>query len=244
MTISRAALFALALAAIGCERTATGEEPPWEPPRPPRFHSEALVRYHMQRHFDDLATVQRMLIEGHLDDAKALAFMLAKPETDPGMAPWDRESRAVVEAARGLMAARDITGALQREADVAQACGDCHLRAQKLPVFPPAPRVPPDEPTAAARMARHQWAADRLWEGIVGARDDRWRSGLEVFAAAPPPVPPFTEAPDLALRFQMRAKSALANAAEGTLEDRATAYGDLLVTCYHCHRVLRPKRID
>lgn len=237
MTISRALL--VALAGIGCERTATGDEPRWEPPQPPRFQSEALVRYHMQRHFDDLATIQRMLIEGHLDDARALAFMLAKPEADPGMAPWARESRAVVDAARGLTAARDIDHALHREAEVAQACGDCHLSAQKLPVFPPAPQIARDDPTPAARMARHQWAADRLWEGIVGAREDRWRAGLEVFAATPPPVPPFTEAPDLAVRFKMRARAALAHLADDTPGDRATAYGDLLVACNACHRVVR-----
>lgn len=33
-------------------------------------------------------------------------------------------------------------------------------------------------------MARHLWATDRLWEGMVGGDDDAWRDGLDVLAAA------------------------------------------------------------
>jgi hypothetical protein len=38
-------------------------------------------------------------------------------------------------------------------------------------IFQKPPAVPPDQPTLDARMARHRWAADRLWA---------WNGGLDV----------------------------------------------------------------
>lgn len=183
-----------------------------------------------------------MLLAGELDDAKAQAFALAKAEADPGMAPWAAESRALVDAARWLASARDLPDAVRREARVAAACAECHLRAQKLPVFHPT--LPPaDLPTITARMARHQWAVDRLWEGVVGADDAAWRSGLEVLATTPLPFAAAMDAdapaPALARRVQAGAHDALATRLIDSPEDRATAYGELLVACTACHATFR-----
>ena len=236
----RAILFLAALASAGCQRSVASErdDPLREPPERLSFKSAPTVRYHMRRHLDDLRAIERMLVHGHLDEAKALAFMLAKPEGDPGMTPAAADARRSVEIARGLAAARSIDEALRYEARVAETCAECHLHAQILPVFPSLTAVPPDYATSAARMARHQWAADRLWEGLVGAEEDRWRMGLDVLARTPAPFSPLTDAPALAESLQQRARTALAGRATEALADRATAYGEILVTCAACHSSL------
>lgn len=233
-----AVLTGLGLVASACGRTAAGDsgggsgDPASQPPV--RLQHAPTVRYHMQRHVDDLRTIERMLIEGYLDEAKALAFMLTKPEADPGMAPWAAESRRAIDAARGLAAARSIPEALRYEVRVAGACGSCHVRMQQRLVFAPLPRLAPEDGTVPARMTRHQWAVDRLWEGLVGPNDDRWRAGLEVLAAAPPAFLQRGEEA-LATRLQRRARKALAVPGTGTLEDRASTYGEMLITCAACH---------
>jgi len=230
-----------ALAWLGAERSAAGEpgDPARHPPERARFVSAPTVRYHMQQHVRELRSVEQMLVDGHLAEAKALAFMLTKSEADPGMAPWAVEARETVDAARGLTAARTIEEALRYEVRVAEACAGCHLRTQQLPLFAAPSPVPPDQPTTAARMARHQWAVDQMWEGLVGADDQRWRAGLDVIKTTPPPFSSRTTAPALAANLQQRARAALARRTTETLGARATAYGEVLVTCAGCHALLK-----
>jgi len=232
----------IGMCTLGCAACGRAAEGGNDPPREtPQLVDQALVRYHMQRHFEDLRTVERLLVSGNLDDAKALAFMLSKSEADPGLAPWAAQSREVVSAARALAAARNVDEALRREARVAAACGDCHLRTYDMPMFEPPAIAPPDRHTVAARMARHQWAVDRIWESMVGASDQHWRAGLDVLATTPLP---FAEVPDAAAlgnRLQVLARAALAKRGKSTSAGRATTYGELLVTCERCHAALPAK---
>jgi mono/diheme cytochrome c family protein len=224
------------LLAVGCRGVEAGDDPPREPPQRPELRNERMVRYHMQRHFDDLKTVERMLIDGHFEDAKTLAFMLTKPSGDSGLKPWDEQSRDVVAEARALTAARDIPDALRRLTRVSAACASCHLSAQSAPVFRTPSRPPQDQPTTAARMARHAWAVDRLWEGMVAASDHHWRAGLDVLRATPVPSSP---RPELGERMQVLARGAFVKTATTTLEDRAASYAEMLGVCAGCHASLR-----
>lgn len=243
MTTTMGQLVAMLTIAVGaCGHPASGsDDHQAQPPEPPRFERPAMVRLHMQRHFDDLHQIERLLVAGKLDDAKSLAFLLTKPASDPGMAPWAAESADVVEAARALAAAPGIDEACRREARVAAACAECHFRTQKVPIFPVPSPAPAEGPLPAARMARHQWAVDRLWEGIVAGADHPWHEGLDVLASTPLPFTPITDAPALAAHLQELARSALAKQKEGaeTLEDRARVYGEILVTCAACHSSIK-----
>jgi cytochrome c553 len=217
----------VALAAIGCHgaRDPAAPDPadrldghhaapvaaPSTPERP-RFDRPAMVRFHMQRSFDDLRRIERRLIGGQLDEARALAHLLARPARDPG-----------------------IDEACRREPRVSAACAGCHLRTGAAPVFPPAPPVPLDRPTRDARMARHLWATDRLWEAMVGGAEPAWRSGLAVLAATPLP---FTDR-DLSRSARRLQDLARDGASLATAADRAAAYGELLVTCTGCHARVR-----
>jgi hypothetical protein len=238
-----------ALVAIGChdarepaapgsadrlaERHAARAAPPAAGERVP-FDRPAVVRFHMQRNFDDLRAIERRLLAGQLDEVRALAHLLARPSGDPGIAAWGPEVRRVVDAAVDLAAAPSLDEACRREPRVSAACAGCHLRAGAAPVFPPPPPVPLDRPTHDARMARHLWATDRLWEAMVGGSEPAWRGGLAVLAATPLP---FTER-DLS-RFARRLQDLARDALSPTTADRAAAYGELLVTCTGCHARVR-----
>jgi cytochrome c553 len=224
---------ALALLCVATRDAAAADREPLA--RAPVLTDRALVRYHMRRHFEDLKTVERMLVSGNLAEAKALAFMLSKPEADPGLKRWVADAREVVYAARGLAAARDLDEALRREPRIAAACADCHARTGALLTFE---RLG-DPPEADARMERHQWAVDRLWEGMIAPSDERWRAGLDVLATTPVPAAAAPEVSALGAQLQAAAASARDNRAKPSSRMRASLYGDLLVVCARCHAALR-----
>lgn len=201
---------------------------------PAQFDHPAMARYHMHLHFDDLRSLERMLLAGDLARGTTLAHLLVRQADTPITRAWDQDLRAVSAAAFALTRATTIGDALRREARVGAACASCHAHALSLPVFGTLGDVPRDLPTAEARMARHAWATDRLWEGLVGADDVRWSRGLEVIAQTEAPVAALVGSPPMQLRLQQLARETLA-APPTSLDARAAIYGDLLVLCADCH---------
>ncbi len=218
----------LLLTAAACGRPASGE--------PVRLERREVTRYHMARHFGDLQDITHMLLAGKLEDARTRAFLLTRPPKDDGLALLAAESQAVEDAASDLVAAPSLAEACRLTAKVAQACAGCHVHVPTRLIRPaPPPEEPSPEPTLAVRMRRHQWAADRLWEGVVMGDERRWRQGLEVLAMRPVPMP---KGDGLARRLQAQAVDSLGRLEQqsDTYATRAQAYGEILVTCSACHR--------
>jgi cytochrome c553 len=184
-----------------------------------------VTRYHMVRHFGDLLDITHLLLAGKLDDARTRAFLLTRPPGD----------QAVEAAAAALGRAASISDACRLTAKVAEACASCHVQIPRVWRAPAVPEEPPPEPNLEVRMQRHQWAADRLWEGVVLGDDRRWRQGLEVLAMRPVPMPKDDR---LAYRLQAMAVDSLGQLEQrsDTYVTRAHAYGEMLVTCTACHR--------
>jgi hypothetical protein len=84
-------------------------------------------------------------------------------------------------------------------------------------------------------MARHAWAATRLWEAILGADDARWSSGLAVLADAPLPAAVLTDGGKFGGDLQAYARTQLDLRGSTSLEARGAAYGEMLVLCAGCH---------
>lgn len=192
----------------------------------------------MRMHFDDLQMVERLLVAGKLDEGRSLAYLLARPSSDAGLAPWDAHARRVSEAALELTRTATIDTALRQLARVAVECGGCHVAARTTPAFPSRP-LPPDRPTPEARMARHAWAADRLWTGVVTADDVRWRSGLTVLAETPLPAAVLPDHRSVGAALQAYAREQLDARGATLLEDHGHAYGEVLVLCARCHAARR-----
>lgn len=208
-----------------------------EPAVPPeeRFEHDMMVRYHMHGNLDLLRAIERLIIQGKLDEARGLARGMAEAPTLPGLGSWAPRATAVRERAAALAAAPGSDEACRRAARLAEACAKCHIEAGVQPQFRSPPPLPPDRDTPAARMARHRWAADRLWEGLVGADPEPWQAGLAVLAQPPIRWPELGERKGLAKMLQQQADQARQRATTDTIEDRARFYGEMLVTCTACH---------
>jgi hypothetical protein len=226
----RCLIIALALACTQCAQ-ASGDNPP-------AAETTGRTKYHMRQHLDDLRTLERMLIDGKLEDAKILAHFLTRPS---GMPDDSAEERDVTFAAAALMRSRTTEEAIRNEVRLGRACASCHQRIQKLPVFAMPSKAPADTATVDAQMARHQWAVDRLWEGLIGASDTHWRAGLYVIATSSLPRSKVVT-PALATKLQDAAREALDMRETLSLDERANLYGDLLITCAGCHSQRTEKR--
>ena len=229
----------LVVAAVaGCRGASADDKPLLPPPQKPdqRFEHDMMVRFHMHENFDLLRAIEKLLVHGKLDEARTLAKSVAYAPDEPGLEPFARRAATVRERAAAVANAPSLDEALRREAKLAQACAECHADAGVLPEFREPPRVPPDKPTIEARMTRHLWATDRLWEGVVGDSNEAWRAGLDVLAATP--LPWSTADSDrvaLARQLQRLADQARQTQGADRLDERARLYGEILVTCAACH---------
>ncbi len=201
--------------------------------------SRAVARFHMRMHGDELRDIERALLAGQLEEARARALALI-PKTDaPDVAARRDLERKVAEAALDLADAPSLDEALRRAPRVATACAACHQAAERPVRWLAVPPLPSGFSTPPARMSRHVWATDRLWEGLIGPSDERWRLGASVLAETPLPFAPRTDAPVLAARVQELARAQLATGASSQGTDRAADYSQLLVACAACHEMLQ-----
>lgn len=195
-----------------------------------------MVRFHMHENFDLLRAIEKLLIRGKLDEAKALARSIAEAPSEPGLEKWTVQATKVRDLAGALARAPSIDEGCHREARLAVACAGCHADTGVIPELSNVPAVPPDKPTIDARMARHVWATDRLWEGIVGGGDDPWTQGLDVLAATPLPFPTaLDDRAGLARQLQRTADTARKRASTADRAERGRAYGEILSVCATCH---------
>ena len=220
---------------VVCARTPALADPPGESPSA-RFEHDMIVRFHMHENFDLLRAVEKLLIRGQLDEVRGFARAIASAPEEPGLGAWTRYAAQVRDRAQALATARGVDDACHRAAQLADACAGCHVAAGATPEFGSPGRIPPDQPTLDARMARHLWATDRLWEGIVGGADDAWRAGLDVLAAAPLRAPELSgERAAFGRKLQRLAEQARARQGTEIDQDRARSYGAILMTCTGCH---------
>ncbi|MDX2091579.1 MAG: hypothetical protein SFX73_27210 [Kofleriaceae bacterium] len=230
------ASLALLVVVTGCQ-AANGAPAPAPKDDPGiRFEHAMMVRLHMHENFDLLRAIEKLLLRGHREEATALARAIADAPDEPGLGPWAKHATKVRELAAALGRAPNTDEACRRAARLAVACAGCHEATEVVPELSSIPALPPDKPTIEARMARHVWATDRMWEATIGGGTEPWRQGLEVLAATPLP---FRDAQDgrasMAKQLQRLADGARRRATTDTLEERGRAYGDILVACATCH---------
>lgn len=140
-------------------------------------------------------------------------------------------------AAEHVVRAADLADASRRLAALATKCGDCHATLG-------GPATLTSEPSddafgALPRMKRHEWAAARLWEGLVGPSDLAWRAGVRVLADAPLELE--SQAPGTSPIAELtRSVHDLATSAGATQSsvDRNAVFAELMTTCAACHQRL------
>ncbi|HEY5944781.1 MAG TPA: hypothetical protein VIV40_04790 [Kofleriaceae bacterium] len=202
------------------------------------------LRKHMAAHFQAATALQAAIAQGRLSDARDQAHWFASHDMDapPGWGPYIDELRY---SAMRIERARDVPTAGVQIARLGRACSSCHEAQNAHPAF--AYEAPPaDDKTLEAQMARHQWAAERLWEGLVGPADQLWQEGARVMATARLDVAasmhdkPNAEVVELAERLQEQATEAVSIT---NRDARATWFGAIMETCANCHSITRPAAV-
>jgi len=183
--------------------------------------------------FERLTTEMRSaIIAGSKATAKAKATQL-KQQLDAAVDPDTSALAGLRLAAHQGSEARSLSELTTSLAAMGQACGACHQQHAVTPVL--ASPTPPDQPPAM-QMQLHQWATDRLWEGLVQPSDRRWQQGCDALRDDPLAGEPNDRVP-IEHVTQLKRVHALAQSA-GRAHDRtqqAKAYADLLTTCGKCH---------
>ncbi|MGW8268278.1 MAG: hypothetical protein ACWGSQ_18065 [Longimicrobiales bacterium] len=194
----------------------------------------------MHGRFSRTVDIQTGVVLGDLERAKAAAAWIA---TQDGSGDFPTGTEAYQDRLRsraGLIAMdQELESAALHTAEIAAVCGDCHLATGGGPRFVIGSE-PNEGSTPARRMIRHLWAADRMWEGLVGPSSETWMAGIGVLnegVEGLEGVVQSSDAPEEARRYLADLRHLAEEGGTATTQEaRASIYGRLLATCYGCHR--------
>lgn len=225
-------LVLVAAGALGVAAWPARSQPPDREPLHTRMHA----------HYSTLRDIHRALLFNDLRRARRLALDLAEMAAPGALPGWEEHAGRIRDTASRLNRARNASRARRLVAELAVGCGDCHEESADTSRFVAGPE-PFDDGSAPGRMARHEWAAESVWLGLVGPAPDLWRDGLAVLAA--PPLLPEAFTDDRARQEKVDALSrrlaALAARASRLDDDaaQASAFAAMLDTCAGCHALTR-----
>ncbi|MBK7075684.1 MAG: hypothetical protein IPH44_25670 [Myxococcales bacterium] len=200
------------------------------------------VARHMAEHLTRVSRMQEALVRGQLEIARDEArWLVAHPE-HVGVADAGAAVARLRGAAEAVVAAPDLPAMAGATARLGAACAACHEERGVMVAYAWA-ALPDDEPALARQMQRHQWAAARLWEGVVGPADELWRTGASTLATLRLDVGSLAAGADAeAVKAALARVRSMATQA-GAVKDQASRvalYGELLTTCVGCHAAVRP----
>jgi len=193
---------------------------------------------HMQEHLERITQIKNAVIRSDLAGIRRPATWLAEHEPAPEATilyvPFILSMQG---HAAEILAAADIQEAAADVSAIATDCANCHIASEVDVEFGDS-----DEPPAwsdmESHMQRHQWAIDRLWEGLIGPSDVAWSRGIRMLAEAPLHGTeatwdaPVTDGDELARRVHELGREA----ATALLPyARATVYSEMLSVCANCH---------
>lgn len=191
----------------------------------------------MYAHFQQVGDIHTAVILGDVGATRAPARALANARHEYGAEAGDSWDLMQAEA-RVIQAQTQISDIALSVARMGLACGACHLALDEGPVMRPG-EAPPRSRSPSAHMEQHQWALDRLWEGLVGPSEAAWAAGggalaIEALNLGPPGNRP-PETDRLAAQIHDLGEEARSTS---DWKDRADIYGRLLQSCARCHELL------
>jgi hypothetical protein len=202
-------------------------------------HEQTVVE--MGRHDAEAIRMRTAVIDGDLAKLRQAAAELASRLPIPGVGDRHDGHQAQLKSVSSRLAGittLELAGTSVGE--LAVACGSCH---SKVGILPPPPSEMPNGEEWESAMARHAWAADEMWTGLVWKSDARFRHAVEVWNATSLAQPHTAEdkrfTPEV-LALEDRVHN-LAEAAASKTEPsrRAALYGEMLATCSACHALVR-----
>lgn len=216
------------------------------PPRGDKPLVQAMLEVRGRMH-ERFAATNRMLYAISTSDlmrAQREAQLVAdldEPDLLPIWKPYVDDIRA---SARTVIETKDITAAADTMAWLGRACARCHQQASAKIAFKDDPAPPPAKELRTT-MESHQWAANRMWQGLLAPSTERWNQGARALAAAPLAITAEVAEPphSLGIADDVSNIRILARRAQTTteLDARTDLYGELLGTCIQCHRTIRDR---
>lgn len=214
---------------------------------PPTREAAEPAHQHMQAHFDAIVRIRDALIAGDIKSAKTAAQWIIDNDQDPGIEAWRESVAEIRQWSRDMVRASKIETAAAAGAELARACGRCHAANGVSPDLGAA-KLPPKAPGLVPDMQRHNWAAERMWEGLIGPSESRWNAGIAELAKAPLTSDTIvaTKSADPSIAELAQQVNALGEEARGipatAWDTRGAIYARYLSTCAACHQALRPER--
>lgn len=173
------------------------------------------------------------VIEGDVERFREVGTWIAAYSSDDLPEAWQPRISELRFHGRAMSNTTDRGTAAVAVAEMARACGVCHSENGPGPVFTFEP-PPLDETSVDGRMARHQWAAERMWEGLVTPSTMLFETGARALTGAPmwstEPLP--EEVAGLEAQVRTIGEAALAATVDS---ERVEAYGSLISLCADCH---------
>lgn len=203
------------------------------------------VADHMSEHLDRITSIKAFIIMGDLAAVREPALWLAEHESASGLpddvAPYLKSMR---NFGREVAGAANLTVAAVAVSSLAESCGNCHF-ANDVGLAFGFDTVPDEWADTVSHMQRHQWALDRMWEGLIGPSDAAWNRGVDMLIDVPLHPIDIVEATTtgvdmIALDKMARRIHSLGSRGldARTPEARADLYGEVLGLCAKCHTQL------
>lgn len=185
-----------------------------------------------------LTAARDSVIHGRHDEARSTLQTVAD-ETMPGNAPgaWRVHLQDMRDLAAAGAESSDAQDLAEAVSGLARTCGSCHAQLDATPRFVAVPT-----PAADQHMAAHAWAADRMWEGLIGPDTNRWiraSTVLRTETAEGGSLYAGLSLEDAAAAAQLHQRvhdlGESTAAARSGAADRASVYAALIQTCATCH---------
>lgn len=196
---------------------------------------------HMGAQHDAMKAIQAAIIAGSLDAARDPANRLLEQDASvAGEAANADYVEAVRLAASEVLAADTLESAAEAASQLGLACGACHTANSATVEFAEV-RRPSDKEKERPHMQRHQWAADRMWEGLIGPDGTAFSRGANLLFESPvkPEVLAKHGGDEVVVGMSRRVHQLAANAT--TVREpgeRAEIFAEFIANCGACHAEL------
>lgn len=201
------------------------------------------VAVHMHEQLGRIGTIKSSIIAGKLEGVRDPATWLADHETIAGLPggfePYIAQMRTY---ARHIIEAKDLVSAAEAVSKMATTCGACHMDNGIALEFGYDQLPREDVEDVVTHMQRHQWAADRLWDGLIGPSDSAWNRGADMLVDVP------LASDDVTIATEHHAEIGnitrrihdLGGIGAGTVtpDERSKFYGEVIGLCADCHVML------
>ena len=203
---------------------------------------DADVLEHMHAHADAVLAIRQSVILGSKEGVTESARWLVEHEPPAAVAAgWNDYVPAMRAAAQEALDASDLTAAAAATGRLGLACGNCHAASSATFESDDFDQPSRDEDTAS-HMQRHQWASDKMWEGLVWPDSASWQRGGNLLFESP--IKPHEMGDQAGNKdLQTKARRIHQLAANATMvyatDERAAIYGEFLANCGGCHEALQ-----